>query len=59
MVPETSYVKLQRAAAAYRHALKIKEGAGSLAAEFPNVAAKLDEAAKLLITEGKKAEMEG
>jgi hypothetical protein len=56
VIPPNSFADLQRAAAAYRHALRIREEALSLAAEFPKMSAKLEEVAKLLVAEGKKAE---
>lgn len=46
----------ERAAAAYRLALDTKATAASMVGEFPRVAAKLEEAAKLLVAEGRKAE---
>lgn len=49
-------ISLERAAKAYRLALATKDDADRMAAEFPNVASKLVEAVRLLISEGKKAE---
>ena len=46
----------ERAAAAYRLALDTKATAATMVSEFPRVAAKLEEAAKLLVAEGRKAE---
>ena len=48
----------QRAAKAYRHALAIKEFSAAVAPDFPKVAAVLEQAAKSLISEGKKSEAE-
>ena len=47
---------LERAARAYRLALFTKDDAARVADEFPTASKKLEEVARLLVSEGKKAE---
>jgi hypothetical protein len=49
---------MTKAAAAYRLALDTKATAASMVTKFPRAAAKLEEAAKLLVAEGRKAEVD-
>jgi hypothetical protein len=55
-MPTGAEKNLQRAARAYRLALSTKEDAARIAQEFPAASKKLDEVARLLISEGKKCE---
>jgi hypothetical protein len=54
-MPEPQQKDLERAATSYRLALQIKDLARATP-EFPKVSAKLEEAARMLLAEGKKAE---
>lgn len=54
----TANQNLQRATRAFKFALTIRDEAFFISAEFPAASKKLQEAAKLLVAEGKKAEAE-
>lgn len=56
MTTLTATQNLQRAARAYRLALATRDDATKIAAEFPKVAGKLEEVAKLLVAAGREAE---
>lgn len=58
MTTAGNQTNLQRAAKAYRLAIATKDDAARMAGEFPAASKKLEEAAKLLIAEGKKAEVD-
>lgn len=53
---QNSITDLQKAAAAFRRAITLKEEALSLSSDHPKVAAMIDAATKTLIAEGKKLE---
>lgn len=53
---ENSITNLQKAAAAFRRAITLKEEAANLVPDHPKVAAMIDAAARSLIAEGKKLE---
>lgn len=47
---------MQRAATAFRSALEVRENAERIAHQFPTAAAKLQEAARMLVRDGQRAE---
>jgi hypothetical protein len=53
---QNTITNLQKAAAAFRRAITLKEEAATLAADHPKVAAMIEAAARSLIAEGKKLE---